>query len=76
MARHFESPRSILITGASSGIGEALARAYAASGVALALTGRDQARLAAVAAPVTAAPAAPGSSRAPFSASSIASSST
>jgi short-subunit dehydrogenase len=50
MARHFESPRSILITGASSGIGEALARAYAAPGVALALTGRDQARLAAVAA--------------------------
>ena len=49
MARHFESPRSILITGASSGIGEALARAYAAPGVALALTGRDQARLAAVA---------------------------
>ncbi len=50
MARHFESPRSILITGASSGIGEALARAYAAPGVALALAGRDQARLAAVAA--------------------------
>ncbi|MCH9012402.1 MAG: short-chain dehydrogenase, partial [Proteobacteria bacterium] len=38
MAKHFESPRSILITGASSGIGEALARAYAAPGVALALT--------------------------------------
>lgn len=49
MARHFESPRSILITGASSGIGEALARAYAAPGVTLALTGRDRARLAAVA---------------------------
>ena len=49
MARPFESPRSILITGASSGIGEALARTYAAPGVALALTGRDQARLAAVA---------------------------
>ncbi len=42
-------PRSILITGASSGIGEALARRYAAPGVALALTGRDAARLAAVA---------------------------
>lgn len=43
------SPRSILITGASSGIGEALARLYAAQGIALALTGRDAARLAAVA---------------------------
>lgn len=42
-------PRSILITGASSGIGEALARLYAAPGVSLALTGRDGARLAAVA---------------------------
>ncbi len=49
MARPFESPRSILITGASSGIGEALARVYAAPGTALALTGRDHARLAAVA---------------------------
>lgn len=49
MARPFESPRSILITGASSGIGEALARVYAAPGIALALTGRDHARLAAVA---------------------------
>jgi short-subunit dehydrogenase len=37
---------SILITGASSGIGGALARAYAAPGVTLALTGRDEARLA------------------------------
>lgn len=43
-------PRSIVITGASSGIGEALALAYAAPGVRLALTGRDQNRLAAVAA--------------------------
>ena len=42
-------PRSILITGASSGIGEALARHYAASGTALALTGRNNARLGAVA---------------------------
>jgi len=49
LARPFESPRSILITGASSGIGEALARVYAAPGIALALTGRDHARLAAVA---------------------------
>lgn len=43
-------PRSILITGASSGIGEALARLYARPGVSLALTGRDAARLASVAA--------------------------
>lgn len=42
-------PRSILITGASSGIGEALARAYARPGVFLALTGRDAERLARVA---------------------------
>jgi NAD(P)-dependent dehydrogenase (short-subunit alcohol dehydrogenase family) len=40
-------PQSLLITGASSGIGEALARHYAAPGVALALTGRDAERLAA-----------------------------
>lgn len=43
-------PKSILITGASSGIGEALAVAYAAPGVFLALTGRDEARTQAVAA--------------------------
>lgn len=42
-------PRSIVITGASSGIGGELARAYAAPGVALALSGRDSARLEAVA---------------------------
>src|ERR1700716_1183848 len=41
---------SIVITGASSGIGEALAFDYARSGVALALTGRDAGRLEAVAA--------------------------
>jgi short-subunit dehydrogenase len=39
---------SIVITGASSGIGEALALDYATPGVALALTGRDASRLAAV----------------------------
>ena len=41
---------SIVITGASSGIGEALALDYAVPGVALALTGRDAGRLEAVAA--------------------------
>lgn len=38
-------PRSILITGASSGLGHALALAYAGPGVHLALTGRDASRL-------------------------------
>ncbi len=42
------APRSILITGASSGIGAALAEAYAAPGMRLALTGRDAARLEAI----------------------------
>lgn len=41
-------PRCVLITGASSGIGEALALAYAAPGVTLALAGRDEGRLDAV----------------------------
>src|SRR5690349_13890926 len=41
-------PRSILITGASSGIGAALAWAYAAPRTHLALCGRDAARLTAV----------------------------
>jgi short-subunit dehydrogenase len=42
-------PKSILITGGSSGVGEALARAYAAPGVQLALGGRNAERLEAVA---------------------------
>lgn len=45
-----KSPQSILITGASSGIGAALAVHYAAPGVVLFLSGRDGARLAATAA--------------------------
>jgi short-subunit dehydrogenase len=44
-----DDPRSILITGASSGIGLALARRYAASGITLALGGRDRHRLEAIA---------------------------
>ncbi|HZD25600.1 MAG TPA: SDR family NAD(P)-dependent oxidoreductase [Alphaproteobacteria bacterium] len=40
-----EEPRSILITGASSGLGAALARLYAGPGVHLALTGRNSERL-------------------------------
>jgi short-subunit dehydrogenase len=43
-----KSFRSIVITGASSGIGEALALDYAASGIALGLTGRNRERLASV----------------------------
>ena len=43
-------PRTILITGASSGIGAALAELYAGPGRTLALTGRNEARLEAVAA--------------------------
>jgi short-subunit dehydrogenase len=43
-------PKSILITGATSGIGRALAHLYAERGITLALTGRDIGRLAEVAA--------------------------
>ncbi|WP_417318120.1 SDR family NAD(P)-dependent oxidoreductase [Emcibacter sp.] len=39
-----DNPKSILITGASSGIGEALALEYAAPGVTLFLSGRDAER--------------------------------
>lgn len=45
-----QSLSGILITGASSGIGEALARLYAAPGILLVLTGRDAVRLETVAA--------------------------
>jgi short-subunit dehydrogenase len=44
------TPHSILITGANSGIGAALARRYASPGVHLALGGRDPGRLATIAA--------------------------
>ncbi len=43
-------PKSILITGASSGLGKALALDYACEGVTLSLTGRDRGRLEAAAA--------------------------
>jgi NADP-dependent 3-hydroxy acid dehydrogenase YdfG len=42
-------PETVLITGATGGIGGALAAAYAAPGVTLALQGRNQDRLAEVA---------------------------
>ncbi len=44
-----KNPRCILITGASSGIGEALAYFYASPSVFLAISGRDHSRLDAVA---------------------------
>src|SRR5690242_8940952 len=48
------APAAILITGASSGLGTALAKAYAAPGVRLVLLGRDAVRLEAVAGDVRA----------------------
>src|SRR5688572_26606292 len=44
-----QNPKTILITGGSSGIGRALALHYAAPGIFLALTGRNEERLAEVA---------------------------
>lgn len=49
-SKRSRAPASILITGASSGLGGALAQRYAAPGVHLALTGRNQPRLDAIAA--------------------------
>jgi NADP-dependent 3-hydroxy acid dehydrogenase YdfG len=42
--------KHVVITGASSGLGAALARAYAKAGVRLTLSGRHEERLASVAA--------------------------
>jgi NAD(P)-dependent dehydrogenase (short-subunit alcohol dehydrogenase family) len=53
----YDSPTSILITGASSGIGSVLAQSYARDGVTLALGGRNRERLEAVADAVRAAEA-------------------
>jgi short-subunit dehydrogenase len=53
-----QNPKSIAITGGSSGIGAALGLAYAGPGVSLALAGRDEPRLEAVAASCRAAGAA------------------
>lgn len=47
--KRLPAPKSILITGATSGIGESLALRYAKAGVTLAITGRRQPELEAVA---------------------------
>ena len=47
--KRLKSPKSLVITGASTGFGEALALHYAKPGVSLALTGRNAERLKAVA---------------------------
>lgn len=49
MPRSYANPKCVLITGASSGIGEALALAYAGAGRTLFLTGRNRERLDSVA---------------------------
>lgn len=49
MALPVDRPRVIFITGASNGIGAALARAYAGPGITLGLLGRDMVRLRGVA---------------------------
>src|ERR1700694_2197849 len=46
--RSWQHPSTVLITGATGGIGAALARSYAQPGRTLILHGRDPARLAAV----------------------------
>jgi len=43
-----KNPKSILITGGSSGLGEAMAKDYATEGVTLFLSGRNEDRLKAV----------------------------
>ena len=55
MATERRAPSHVVITGASSGLGAALARAYAKPGVLLTLSGRHEARLAGVAADCAAA---------------------
>ncbi len=50
MTQRFADPRHVLITGASSGLGAALARTYAAPGRRLSLSGRNAERLEAAAA--------------------------
>ncbi len=49
MAAHNSRPKVIVITGGSSGIGQALAEYYAAPGVVLGLSGQNEQRLSAVA---------------------------